>query len=402
MYTFLIVDDDPMTTDIVSQIVRDFGAEAVVSAADGRAALDRIAERPDCFDVLLCDLNMPGMDGVELIRNLAAIANPPRAVILMSCSDPGLLRAVSGLAAGRRLSVAGVLTKPVRRTDLLDLLFRLPARPGAAAPPAAACPSCMSQQEITAALAAGRVVPWFQPKVRTHDRAVVGYEALARIRDVDGSIRTPASFIPSITDSALAYDFTMAIARETARWMSLWRRSGLHTVVSMNVWPSTLDDLRFCDDLSSVFHRSGVSADAVILEVTETEVAKNAEDMMDTLARLCLRGFQLSIDDFGIGYSTMEKLRSFPVSELKIDQSFVRNAGSDPVARSIVQSSAALGRSIGIRSVAEGVEDAAAFALVAAHGVDIVQGYLISRPMPPDEVMAFHGAWSPAAAGADP
>lgn len=395
MKSFLIVDDDPLTTELVKLMLEDMGAEDVAVAEDGRAALDCLTAHVDRFDAVLCDLNMPGMDGVELIRAMASLPERRWSLVLMSGSDRGLLRTVAGLAQARRLTVAGVLSKPVRRVDLATLLGTPADAPAAAAPPSPLPPLApLAPAEVDDAIADGRLVAWFQPKVRTRDRAIAGFEALARITTPEGRVLPPACFIPSITDTALARRFTLSLADEVARWMNLWARAGLDLKVSLNVWPSTLDDLALCDALTEVFKSQGVHPGRVIFEITETDVACNAADMMDNLARLRLRGFGISIDDFGTGHSTLEKLRDFPFSELKIDQGFVRGAGSDPVARSIVQSNAALGAAVGMDTVAEGVETEEEFALVRAHAVDMVQGYLISRPMPPQDVLGFATRWS--------
>jgi EAL domain-containing protein (putative c-di-GMP-specific phosphodiesterase class I) len=132
----------------------------------------------------------------------------------------------------------------------------------------------------------------------------------------------------------------------------------------------------------------------VILEVTETWLAEDSIAALDTLTRLRLHGFQLSIDDFGTGYSTMAQLNEIPYGEMKLDQSFVRNAAMDPEARAIVESSIELGHKLGMRVVAEGVERQEDWELISDLGCDEGQGYFIARPMAPEDMPAWMLHWN--------
>jgi EAL domain-containing protein (putative c-di-GMP-specific phosphodiesterase class I) len=132
----------------------------------------------------------------------------------------------------------------------------------------------------------------------------------------------------------------------------------------------------------------------VVLELTETRLMTDAIKCLETLTRLRLKGFELSIDDFGTGHSSLAQLQRIPFTELKVDRAFVHGASRDEVARSILDSSLSLARRLGLRTVAEGAETQEDWDLVAALGVDLVQGYFVSRPLPGDRVPAWFEAWN--------
>jgi EAL domain len=132
----------------------------------------------------------------------------------------------------------------------------------------------------------------------------------------------------------------------------------------------------------------------IILEITETGVFRDAADTLDILARLHMKGFALSIDDFGTGYSSMEQLRRVPFAELKIDRAFVNGAAQNHKAKAILQSSANLGKSLGLSVVAEGAETQEDWDLLAALGLDVVQGYFVSKPMPVEAVREWSKDWN--------
>lgn len=396
----LVLDHNPLAAAALVRQIRDLGIQRVETVTTGRQALDRLAAAGGDIDLMFCDLATPCMDGVEIIRNIAEVPVDAPVFVPMGQAPLRLLHAASALARARGLRVAGPLPRPVRPEALRDILAALPHCAPIAGPKSRPHPPHLLQpSELEEAMAEGRLIPWFQPKIYADTGALSGFEALARIVTRDGTVLSPAAFLPTVNNCFMARSFVQSMARNVAHWMSVWRSYGYPLQVSINVWPSCLDSLDMCDILTDIFAERGIPARDVILEVTEADVAVRGDNMLDNLTRLRLRGFGVSIDDFGTGHSSLEKLRDFPFTELKIDQSFVRGAQTDPVARCIVGWSAALARAIDMTAVAEGVETEEDAALMREFGVDVLQGYLISRPLPPEDVLKSvlsYSNWCPA------
>src|SRR6185437_7186522 len=166
------------------------------------------------------------------------------------------------------------------------------------------------------------------------------------------------------------------------RWVSMGRSID----IAINISMSNLGSLDFPDRLAQMAGDVGLSLNNLILEITEAQVMTDPRSQLDILARLKLKGIRLSIDDFGTGYSSLAQLRDLPFDELKIDRGFVHQATRTPALRAILDASLSLARELGLRTVAEGVEDREDWDLLRTAGCDMVQGYFIARPMPGSEV----------------
>jgi EAL domain-containing protein (putative c-di-GMP-specific phosphodiesterase class I) len=181
-------------------------------------------------------------------------------------------------------------------------------------------------------------------------------------------------------------DFVLRTALAQSR---RWREDGHDLSVAVNLSARSLLDTDLVGDISRVLTESGVDPSRLILEITETSVMSDAEYAMQVLNRLAAMGLTLAIDDFGTGYSSLSYLKRLPVDEVKIDKSFVLNMQEDENDAVIVRSIIDLARNLGLRVVAEGVETMATWAALRDMGCDIAQGYVISRPLPADQL----GAW---------
>ena len=382
--TALVVDDDEFVRTIIARQLQRLGA-TVTTAADGEIARRALRE-PGAFDVVICDLKMPGVDGVELLRDFAEL-QPSAALILMSSAEPKLLRAAEQIAQTRQLRILGTLQKPVSVAALETLLARLSEQRPAPATRDALAP--VSANELRAAIAAEEIDVYVQPKVDLRTGRLAGAEALARWLKPAGGVVPPGAFIGVAERSGLMDALTDLVLRQALSACGQWSKQGLHTHVSINIPIESLDRLNLPEQVTASAERFGVRTDQIVLEVTETGVMKDLARSLDVVTRLRLRGFQLSIDDFGTGYSSLEQLRRFPFTELKIDRAFVDGAARDAGLRSIVESSIRLARDLQLTTVAEGVEKQADSELMAALGCDLVQGYYFAKPMPKGDLPAW-------------
>lgn len=178
----------------------------------------------------------------------------------------------------------------------------------------------------------------------------------------------------------------MQLSAKAFATVAQWRDQGMCTELEINLSALSLEGVGLPDRMISQACRNGLDPDQVVFEITESGLIGNLAQSLDTLTRLRLKGFRLAVDDFGTGYSTLTQLKLLPLSELKIDQSFVSRATTDPEARAIVESCLALARQFGLVTVAEGVEDEATAVLMRSLGATLLQGYRYTKPLPAHEL----------------
>jgi EAL domain-containing protein (putative c-di-GMP-specific phosphodiesterase class I) len=237
------------------------------------------------------------------------------------------------------------------------------------------------------AIAVGEIVPWFQPKVELATGRICGVEALARWIMRDGQVVSPAHFVGVAEEHGLTFDLTLSILDQTLIALRTWHLPDIEMSAAVNLSPSSLGDMRLADAILRRTEDAQVSSRLITLEITESAMVSNAAALRD-LIRLRLRGFGLSIDDYGTGFSSMQQLSRVPFSELKIDRSFVDGAHQREHQRALLESAIDLGKRIGLATVAEGIETREDWALLRELGCEIGQGYLISKPVPADQIPA--------------
>lgn len=385
----LVVDDEPGVRTILERLLKDRVA-SVLTASNGRDALEllRIVDPP--VDLVFLDLVMPKMDGIEVIRHMAARESPPLFAFVSGVSAT-LLNAAVHLAATRGIPVVGALEKPIT-VSAVDTILRLAAaarkdeakRPGGFSIP---------EEQLLAALREKWLELHYQPKVSLASGDIEGFEALVRLRHPDYGLISPGVFIPLAEESGLITSITNQVLMLALAQSAEWRAAGLSTKVSVNISAKMLVDLNLPDRIEAEAKRCGTSPNQIVLEITESGVFADEGDTMDILTRLCMKGFQLSIDDFGTGYSSMQQLRRVPFTELKIDRAFVTGIRRQSKDYSILDSSVTLGKKLGLSVVAEGAETADDMQLLKSVGADIVQGYHVAKPMPAADVLPWSREW---------
>ena len=378
----LLVDDDPIMHRITGLVLNDLGIRRVQSASSGQRALEIIGSQQDAIDIVVCDLNMPGMDGIELVRHLAE-RNFPGSLILMSGEDMRILRTVEKLAIEHGLQVLGVLEKPVTAAKMKRLLddFNRDDTNSTIWPSQA-----ITAEQLSRAIEENQLETYFQPKVDVKSGYVVGAEALVRWIHPERGIISPELFIPVAEEHGLIQDLTREVCRRALRHAHDWQGRGIDLDVALNISVDALSDLDWPNMLASEVETLGLLPASITLEITESRLMEHIRLALDILGRLSLKRFTLSIDDFGTGYSSMEQLQRIPFSELKIDRAFVRGANDDASARAILESSVLLARKLDMKVVAEGVETEQDWRLVSDLGCDYVQGYYIAKPMPAEQL----------------
>jgi len=293
----LVVEDSTVQRNHVVSVIWGLGADRVLEAKDGMDAMAQLTHAPG-VDLVVTDLDMPRMDGVCFIGELAARGLRPEVVIL-SAQEPGVLNAVHLMAETWGLRVA-VLAKPVSSPQLLRLLVRpRPAPAGRGELTEKASPA-----DIADGLRAGEFLCHFQPQVTLHRALLKGVEALARWARPGRGLQGPGAFLPQIEGSPeLMREFTFAILGDAAGSWHSWRRKGLNLELSVNLSARSISCQGFADQLMAEVERLEVPPRSLVFELTESASVSNLGNTLANLARLRMRGFKLSIDDFGTGWT---------------------------------------------------------------------------------------------------
>jgi EAL domain-containing protein (putative c-di-GMP-specific phosphodiesterase class I) len=228
----------------------------------------------------------------------------------------------------------------------------------------------------------------YQPKLDLRTGNVSGVEALARWSSRELGVVEPVTFIPLAERAGLIDDLTEWVCRTALRQWAAWRDQGMSLNLALNVSALSLSDVDFPDTLQRLCLTEGVPCEQVTIELTES-ATQHVVQLLDTLTRFRIKGMGVALDDFGTGYSSLLQLRQLPFTELKVDQSFVRDVATAEDSRLIVKSVIDLAHALGLSCVAEGVEDQATLDVLAELGCDHVQGFLIARPMPGPELVPW-------------
>jgi EAL domain-containing protein (putative c-di-GMP-specific phosphodiesterase class I) len=360
----------------------------ISEAGDGRAALAMLEDATSPPDVILVDLDLPEMDGIEFIGHVAA-RKLAHAVALTSALDPALLNTVQGMARAYGLRVLGVVEKPLTSAKLAGTLglFEAAEDPRAVEPDLA-----IDHDVLRRGMDADEFEPFFQPKVEISSGNVIGVEALARWRH-GSAVIGPVHFIPVFEREGMIDDFTERMLARACRWRRRWAQDGTELKVAVNVSMLNLTKVEAADRFQQIVGDHGVQPRDMVIEVTESSVMSEAAHALNVLARLRLKGFGLSIDDFGTGYSSLAQLSQIPFTELKIDQGFVSGAVQQPRKRAVVETSLDLARKLQLTAVAEGVETVDEWQMLAEFGCQLAQGFLISPAIPGEQLLASIEAW---------
>ncbi|MES9898147.1 MAG: EAL domain-containing protein [Sedimenticola sp.] len=234
---------------------------------------------------------------------------------------------------------------------------------------------------------------YYQPKLDLKSREVVGAEALLRLPDRKGGFISPDRFIPIAERVDLIDAIGEWVMREVCRQLAAWKRDNLSTVpISVNLSAQQLNYDGLADIYSRIVEEEGISPGSIELEVTETAFVWDVGQAVDNIRALHSAGFRISLDDFGVGYSSLGRLKRFVLHEIKIDKSFIQHIDKNNTDASIVEAIILLAKRLDLKVVAEGVETREQLALLDMMGCGIVQGYHIARPMPADHFIMMLSA----------
>jgi len=381
----MVVEDSAVQRLHAVDLLVNLGVGKTLEAENGRHALDVLGQGT-LPDILVTDLEMPDMDGVELIRHVAE-RHLVQAIIVVSSRETTLLSTVETMAQEHGLTVLGIAQKPLSYDNLNALIsrYRHDETPSGAAHHARR----IDAADLRAAIAQRQLVLHFQPKVTTHSGVMRGVEALVRWQHPVYGLVAPADFIPIAEEEGVIDELTDWVLETALKQLRDWHARGLSISVAVNLSAKSLSTPDLADRIAAVTSRIGIEPKYLLLEITETAVMSDLALSLGTLARLRLKGFGLSIDDFGTGFSSMQQLSRIPFTELKIDRSLVHGASEKPHLHVMLQSTIEMGKKLHLTTVAEGVENPSDWQLVRLLGCDVGQGFYVSKPMPGDALAGW-------------
>ena len=383
----LVVDDEEDICEFVSFVAGNLGYE-VNSISDPH---DFIEGYSDDLSVIVIDLTMPGMDGVELIRYVASV-NSKAEIILMSGFDLGVLHSAKELADSRGLNVKGVLEKPISISSLEEILDRRSAARENCSVSKAACDS-VTADELRRAIQNNELINYYQPKVDIPSHFLVAVETLVRWQHPERGLIMPDEFISMAEETGLIKELTSLVLDNALGDCGQWKSKGIIVQVAVNVSAKALTDLNFPDQLQEKLIEHKLDPSQLIIEITESAINDDISHVLDILTRIRMKGIHLSIDDFGTGYSSIQMLHRGPFDELKVDRSFVQHMETDPNAHAIVETSIDFSKKMKMKVVAEGIETQELWDLVAGLGCDEAQGFFISPAIPATEIPHWLAGW---------
>lgn len=385
----LLLDDDPFQLKVLSRQLSNLGLGHVETYSTGRDALECLAGDDNGESLIFLDLNMPEMDGVEFVRNLAT-RSCACALVLLSGEDERILHTAAKLARARGLNVLAHLQKPV----LLEALRAVVGRWRSHTAEISRGPRrSYAPDEIRRAILGGELANFYQPKIDIATGEVAGVETLVRWQHPQDGLVYPDQFIGAAEECGLIDDLTRVVLGSAVDQGKRWQDGGMPLRVAVNVSMDNLIRLDFADFVFAEIARAGLDPSDIILEVTESRLMKDPLAALDILTRLSLKHVGLSIDDFGTGHSSLAQLRDIPFTELKIDRVFVHRAGENKTLRAIFESSLGMAKGLSITAVAEGVEDIEDWNFLCAHECDFAQGYFAAKPMPPEALPVWLAEW---------
>ncbi len=348
------------TSDTVGRL----GGDEFVVLAEGMSLCygpEAIAER--IRQVLRPVFYVEGFESVPLTVSASigiAVGDRPSAQDLLRDADIALYRAKG---AGRDQAIVFEEAMQLATNDRLSL-----------------------RTELDAALHGGQFTLLYQPIVDLADLRIDGVEALIRWNHPTKGTMTPDRFVPPLEDSGQIVEVGRWVLDEACAQLARWRSVGHRLTMSVNVSMRQLESDSFVDDVRTALDVNGLVPDCLVVEITETVLMKDAHATVERLQRLKELGVRIAIDDFGTGYSSLAYLRQFPVDVLKIDRTFVSEMNGSSDAAALIHTLVELGHTLGLVTLAEGIEQAAQIEVLRAHQCDHGQGFYFSRPVPAEEI----------------
>lgn len=377
--TAMVVEDSPVQRDHMAGLLRQAGFGEVLLACDGIDALRKLNARGMPVELVLTDMDMPGMDGIELIRHVCEL-ELAASLLVASAREERLQEAQAGMAQRAAQQVLlGTALKPLH----FDVLSEILERADVGRLREATAIGLPAPEEVAAALAAGQFLPYYEPRIEIATGMLRGLGVQPCWAHPERGLIRAARFLPALQGSDCIAPLTADIAAQALRQLRAWHDIGLISLgMSIKLPTEILADRVRVDQLSAQVRELGLEPRTVTWECQESVLADGAPLTIANLAHLCVRGFGLALGGYRAGHTTQQQLARCPLTELRIDPVIVHEASQHPPRQALLQQSLSVAHQMGMAAVAEGVELAADLSLLRSLGCELAQGALVAAPMP--------------------
>jgi len=369
----LIIDDDDEIRDVLREFLgRHYDCVTLDSAEKALTAL--ATQR---FHLVLSDIAMKPMSGMEMLPRVVELA--PESVVVMISGQRTIEFAIDAIRAG----AFDYITKPFELPEVDAVVKRaLDHQRELQRHLSSGDVNAIMTRELTEAVSRREFVVHYQPQIDIRSGAVVGAEALVRWQHPELGLCPPADFIPTAEETGLINSIGELVLREACAQTRRWQKQVPgEFAVSVNASPRQLAQESFTEQVAAALADTGLAAEALEIEVTETSLMQNAGSGIQTLAALRDMGVRIAIDDFGTGYSSLSYLKRLPLDSVKLDASFVRDATTDPDDAALVMAIITLAHNLRLKVIAEGIEREDQLGFLRLLRCDAGQGYLFGEPL---------------------
>jgi len=390
MINVLVIDDSKTMLQVMHGVLQELKVQKIDCFQFPRQAVDHVRLNLETYHLIFVDLNMPDMDGMEVIEQLSDMKFKG-AVAIFSEMDDRVISLAADVTRKRRIHLLSCINKPITQNKIAtvlnkcQLLFNngnLNKRP-------------MDIVDIRNSIRENRLIPYFQPKVDSQTGRLHGFETLARI-SIPGVVDAvlPDRFISVAEKHELIGKLTyQLIDNAFSQFNNLFEKLNTNCKIALNISPSMLDDRELPNALMSLILKHNISINDVIVEITEKGAIESTQQL-ESLNRLRIKGFGLSLDDYGTGFTNIHQLKTLPYTEIKIDRSLIHNIAKDSLSQVIVESLLHIAQELDIDVIAEGIEKREDFDyLIGMHEPLILQGHIISKPKPMQDACRWYKNW---------
>jgi len=374
----LVIGDNAFHRSIAVNMLWQSGCQEVFVAADGQQALG-ILEQVGAVDITLCDLRMEGVDSLALLQTVGR-SRLAGSIIISSSLSADVRRAVGQLVSLLGMVLLGDVGKPLQFSALQRLLAKHmnePVDERAVAPVAGSA----TEEEVRRALADQQLQTYFQPKFDLLTGDVCSIEALARWHHPAKGVLPASVFIPTIERCGLMDDLLFLQLEQGLKLQRQELDQGFALNIAFNLQAAQLVNAQLTCRIKTLLSDYDLPGSGLTFELTETGLLEAPAISLESLVRLRMMGCSLSIDDFGAGFSSLQRLCQLPFNEIKLDAEFVRGLKQEPRCRAVIKSTLALGEALGMTVVVEGIETEEQRQVLLELGCTQGQGYLCARPM---------------------
>ena len=350
-YRVVTVDDSPAISIVLQAIFDQLGIKNITSYDDAQKAFNDIEKSPCLFDLILTDLNMPGMDGMEFIRRLGKIKYDG-VVVIVSEMQPEVINLASKLARQHNVHLLGNITKPVQLKDVQHLLRRLDCLCSFDDDPLAN----ISELSLLDAISHNRVTPLYQPKVFVSSGKIRSLEVMSHIVPRTSMMQNDEGYFVGVARSnELLNLLTFQLIEKSAKDLAHFRKAyGQDLKLAINLHPTQLADLNCPDKFSLILSLNNLRPSDVLIEISEHQPL-NDNHVLETINRLKMRGFELSLDDYGSGFTEGQQLYNLPIDEIKVCEPLITEIEQDYFAQSVLHGLDDISNDRGLNLVAVGV-----------------------------------------------